>query len=48
MSIVQLFTREPRAYRQFDELNTDLLNANQGAIKAMNRRGKLAMIRQAG
>jgi ATP-binding cassette subfamily B multidrug efflux pump len=32
MSIVQLFTREPRAYRQFDELNTDLLNANQGAI----------------
>ena len=36
MSIVQLFTREPRAYRQFDELNTDLLNANQGAIKAMS------------
>src|SRR6266852_6053719 len=36
MSIVQLFTREPRAYRQFDELNTDLLKANQGAIKAMS------------
>jgi len=36
MSIVQLFTREPRAYKQFDELNTDLLEANQGAIKAMS------------
>ena len=36
MSIVQLFTREPRAYRQFDELNTDLLVANKGAIKAMS------------
>jgi len=28
MSIVQLFTREPRAYTQFDDLNTDLLQAN--------------------
>jgi ATP-binding cassette subfamily B protein len=36
MSIVQLFTREPRAYKQFDELNTDLLEANKGAIKAMS------------
>ena len=36
MSVVQLFTREPRAYKQFDQLNTDLLEANQGAIKAMS------------
>ncbi len=36
MSIVQLFTRQHRAYRQFDELNTDLLEANRGAIRAMS------------
>ncbi|GAC1700985.1 MAG: ABC transporter ATP-binding protein [Candidatus Limnocylindrales bacterium] len=36
MSIVQLFTREGRAYRQFDGLNTDLLEANRGAIRAMS------------
>src|SRR5207245_3183671 len=36
MSIVQLCTREPRAYTQFDDLNTDLLQANQGAIRAMS------------
>jgi len=36
MSIVQLFTRQRRAYRQFDELNTDLLEANRGAIRAMS------------
>ncbi|HEY8655833.1 MAG TPA: ABC transporter ATP-binding protein [Candidatus Limnocylindria bacterium] len=36
MSIVQLFTRQGRAYRQFDELNTDLLVANRGAIRAMS------------
>ena len=36
MSIVQLFTRQPRAYRQFDALNTDLLEANRGAIRAMS------------
>ena len=36
MSVVQLFTRERKAYRQFDELDTDLLEANQGAIRAMS------------
>jgi len=36
MSIVQLFARQRRAYRQFDELNTDLLEANRGAIRAMS------------
>jgi len=36
MSIVQLFTRQRRAHRQFDELNTDLLEANRGAIRAMS------------
>lgn len=36
MSIVQLFNRQRRAYRQFDELNTDLLEANRGAIRAMS------------
>ena len=36
MSIVQLFTRQHRAYRQFDALNTDLLEANRGAIRAMS------------
>src|SRR5258708_3418749 len=36
MSIDQVFTREPRAYKQFDDLTTDLLKANQGAIKAMS------------
>ena len=35
MAIIQLFTREPRAFQQFDELNTDLLNANRGQIRAM-------------
>ncbi len=36
MSIVQLFTREARAFAQFDDLNTDLLKANRGAIRAMS------------
>ena len=36
MAIVQLFTREPRAFSQFDELNTDLLEANRGQIRAMS------------
>ena len=36
MAIVQLFTRERAAFRQFDELNTDLLNANRGQIRAMS------------
>ena len=36
MSIVQLFTRQRRAYTQFDALNTDLLEANRGAIRAMS------------
>ncbi|MGH2449840.1 MAG: ABC transporter ATP-binding protein [Candidatus Limnocylindria bacterium] len=36
MSIVQLFTRERRAYEQFDGLNTDLLQAMQGQVKAMS------------
>src|SRR5437867_7808377 len=35
MAIIQLFTREPRAFQQFDELNTDLLDANRGQIRAM-------------
>ncbi len=36
MAIVQLFTREPAALRLFDQLNTDLLNANRGQIRAMS------------
>ncbi len=35
MSIVQLFTRERKAYEQFDDLNRDLLRANQGAVRGM-------------
>jgi ATP-binding cassette subfamily B protein len=35
MAITQLFTRERRSYQQFDDLNTDLLNANRGQIRAM-------------
>ncbi len=34
MSIVQLFTRERRTFEQFDELNRDLLAANQGQVRA--------------
>ncbi len=36
MAIVQLFTREPKAYTQFEELNNDLLVANKGQIRAMS------------
>ena len=36
MAIVQLFTRERASFRQFDYLNTDLLNANRGQIRAMS------------
>jgi ATP-binding cassette, subfamily B, multidrug efflux pump len=36
MSIVQLFTRERASFKQFDDLNTDLLNANRGQIRAMS------------
>jgi len=36
MAIVQLFTRERASYKQFDDLNTDLLNANRGQIRAMS------------
>src|SRR2546428_7864177 len=35
MAILQLFTRERRSFEEFDALNTDLLNANQGGIRAM-------------
>jgi ATP-binding cassette subfamily B multidrug efflux pump len=35
MAILQLFTRERRSFKDFDTLNTDLLNANQGGIRAM-------------
>ncbi|TMG46301.1 MAG: ABC transporter ATP-binding protein, partial [Chloroflexi bacterium] len=35
MAILQLFTREPRSFKDFDALNTDLLQANQGGIRAM-------------
>jgi ATP-binding cassette subfamily B protein len=35
MAITQLFTREPRSFTDFDDLNTDLLNANRGQIRAM-------------
>ncbi|MFN2520981.1 MAG: ABC transporter ATP-binding protein [Candidatus Limnocylindria bacterium] len=34
MGIVQLFTRERKALDAFDELNSDLLKANQGAVRA--------------
>src|SRR5437868_4366945 len=36
MAIVQLFTRERVSFRQFDNLNTDLLDANRGQIRAMS------------
>jgi ATP-binding cassette, subfamily B, multidrug efflux pump len=36
MAIVQLFTRERASFKQFDDLNTDLLNANRGQIRAMS------------
>ncbi|MEK6206112.1 MAG: ABC transporter ATP-binding protein [Chloroflexota bacterium] len=36
MAIVQLFTRERASFRQFDDLNTDLLDANRGQIRAMS------------
>ena len=36
MAIVQLFTRERASFTQFDNLNTDLLNANRGQIRAMS------------
>jgi ATP-binding cassette subfamily B multidrug efflux pump len=35
MAIIQLFTRERRSFEQFDELNTDLMDANRGQIRAM-------------
>jgi ATP-binding cassette subfamily B protein len=35
MAILQLFTRESRSFKDFDALNTDLLQANQGGIRAM-------------
>ena len=34
MSIVQLFTREKRTFDQFDGLNSDLLAANRGQVRA--------------
>src|SRR6266850_1179231 len=36
MSIIQLFTREKPSFDQFDELNKDLLTANQGQVRAMS------------
>jgi ATP-binding cassette subfamily B protein len=36
MAIVQLFTRESASFKQFDDLNTDLLDANRGQIRAMS------------
>ena len=36
MSIVQLFTREKPVFEAFDTLNTDLLAANQGQVRAMS------------
>src|SRR5439155_39063 len=36
MAIVQLFTRERASFQQFDDLNTDLLNANRRQIRAMS------------
>jgi len=34
MSIIQLFTREKKAFDQFDALNLDLLESNQGQVRA--------------
>ena len=34
MSIVQLFTREKKTFEQFDTLNSDLLAANRGQVRA--------------
>lgn len=36
MSVVQLFARERAAFRQFDDLNRDLLVANRGQIRVMS------------
>jgi ATP-binding cassette, subfamily B, multidrug efflux pump len=36
MSIVQLFTREKPVFDAFDDLNRDLLAANQGQVRAMS------------
>ncbi len=36
MSVIQLFTRERETFRRFDDLNTDLYRANQGAVRAMS------------
>src|SRR5713101_2476407 len=36
MAIVQLFTREKQTFDQFDVLNRDLLQANQGQVRAMS------------
>lgn len=36
MSIVQLFTREKPVFDAFDTLNSDLLAANQGQVRAMS------------
>ena len=35
IGVVQLFTRERKAFAQFDDLNADLLRANQGQVRAM-------------
>ena len=35
MSIVQLFTRERRAFEQFDDLNRDYLRANLNGVRAI-------------
>ncbi|TMD59958.1 MAG: ABC transporter ATP-binding protein [Chloroflexi bacterium] len=36
MSVVQLFTREGRAFAEFDDLNRDYLGANRDAVRAMS------------
>src|SRR5437764_577224 len=36
MSVVQLFTREDRSFAQFDDLNSDYLQANRDAVRAMS------------
>src|SRR5256712_1495850 len=36
MAIIQLFTRERQTFDQFDVLNRDLLQANQGQVRAMS------------
>ena len=36
MAIIQLFTREKQSFDQFDDLNRDLLAANQGQVRAMS------------